>query len=425
LGPFFLPQKEESTNSHFDSENLLSKSKFTSTKMEGQLNSQLFSSLEDDSKAFDQFIQREEKEAFLNVFSSFCRALTRLLIRIHDRLISCERHSRTHYETKGDLSESMMERFKTTHAQYVALKEGLESLAPHLNIKLPILSNIDSRSVLQMVEGKIVFADLNRTSKLKSEIFIDDEERAFYEDIPDLADLIPPAILNQYQNDRDDSNNSHSSSNEEKETLYLSEDPSIENLSAFSQIDPESLPAAMSLQSSISSLNKPLSSAGKNGQSTKPLSTSSQTSILQLNTNGNASLNISEFYGRLKAMNTKVLADQAACDFCHIGTKSQCKILADYLQILPRDRLNLLPYIARFLAILKPYFPDLVASVNESLLGQFVFLSHCHAPVFLTRSRICRYIGEMVKARAMAQTTAFAALKRVVVEDRDRRAEET
>lgn len=74
----------------------------------------------------------------------------------------------------------------------------------------------------------------------------------------------------------------------------------------------------------------------------------------------------------------------------------------------------MIPFIGRLLATLDPFFPDVGENVCTSLLGQFNFLSKKTDPIRATRSRVCRYIGELVKFRVMTQGQVFACLKKAV-----------
>lgn len=65
------------------------------------------------------------------------------------------------------------------------------------------------------------------------------------------------------------------------------------------------------------------------------------------------------FFARLPQCANRDLIDAAVVDFCYMNNKNARKKLVKTLLKVQRQRLDLLPYYSRFIAILNNYFPDI------------------------------------------------------------------
>ena len=331
--------------------------------------------------AIKSFLIPEWRSKFYDAITAYFRAMCRLLVRTNSRLRSLEAKGRHHYETRGDLSTNQATQLQEASEAFEKQKTNLQSLAEVLNLSLPDLG-MDVK-VPQVIEGKVIFADLsikNRRGEMESTIFNDEEERSFYEDLIDILERVPEILLLQ-------KGAISVPSTPEVDTPNTLTDSPLEDLSGVVDVDPESVTKV--------AVDEQLSPE-----------------------DGKSAASIKTFFEKLPTMQSRNLADQAAIDFCYINSKAMRRRLADVLIELPCRRLDLLPFIGRLLATLKPYFADVTAAVCSSLVGQYVFLFHKPGiPVLGTRGRVCRYIGELTKFGVMPQTTAFAMLKKAVLED--------
>lgn len=114
------------------------------------------------------------------------------------------------------------------------------------------------------------------------------------------------------------------------------------------------------------------------------------------------------------AVHTSRMVDKLAADFCTSSSKGLRRALPGLLLDLVRSRADLMPFIGRFLATIKPYFSEVGEALVLSLVGQFKFLSKKTDPIRATRARICRFIGELTKFRVMSQGKAYACLKHAI-----------
>lgn len=336
-------------------------------------------------------VSAEWRRKFTEAIHHYFKVMCRLLARSHAKLQSMEARSRHHYETRGDLSAGHAADLQTSVEAVERLRSNLQALADLLCLSLPMLAKVEAPKVL---EGKIVFADptLGKTEGRGPVIFDSEEDRSFYEDLLDLAERVPLSLL-LYGASATTTATTTSASGIPSPTPAEGatgrgggEEAEEIDFSQVTDVDPEAV-ASRPIDESV--VGEDLKSAG----------------------------NIQAFFERLPAMQSRASADQAAVDFCYINSKATRRRLAQTLMSLPVRRLDMLPFIGRLLATLKPYVPEVVAEINQSLLGQFIFLFHRREPILGTRSRICRFIGELTKFRVMPQTSAYSMLKKCIVED--------
>jgi regulator of nonsense transcripts 2 len=76
-------------------------------------------------------------------------------------------------------------------------------------------------------------------------------------------------------------------------------------------------------------------------------------------------LQLDALLARLPTLNNRDMIDSVAVEFCYLNSKSARKKLIKTLVSVPRTRVDLLPYYARLIATLSPYFPD----VGETVLA--------------------------------------------------------
>lgn len=305
------------------------------------------------------FISSEVSFKFSEVFSSFFKSMSRLLVRAHGKLQAIESRGKFHYENRGDLSEKQTEVWSDTKNFYETLKGNLEVLATILGADLPQLE--ENQDAPKVIEGKIVFADFSiRNSEFAHQVFDTEEDRVFYESIISLGDLVPSDILPKTSGKVDSSD----------------------------------------------------ADAGYSGPSIDPDTCFSDLKEHDLSSRDNNSFD--SLIANIQSMHSSAMADKVAVDFCFVANKSRVKQLPEILLEISRSRSDLIPFIGRVLAALKPFYPEIIKAACSSLTGQFFFLAHKTDPIRATRARICRFIGELTKFKVMDQGLVFSCLKKVV-----------
>lgn len=83
-------------------------------------------------------------------------------------------------------------------------------------------------------------------------------------------------------------------------------------------------------------------------------------------------INMSQFLDRLVNAINRELIDKCAIDFVSdLNRKSNRKRLIQFIMSLPTNRLDLLPFVSRFLATISLVIPDVPKKVSHELLTKF------------------------------------------------------
>jgi regulator of nonsense transcripts 2 len=119
----------------------------------------------------------------------------------------------------------------------------------------------------------------------------------------------------------------------------------------------------------------------------------------------------------LPECNRREQIDEIAEKFCtnHGSSKNSRKRLLKTLFLVPRSRLDLLPYYSRMVATLDRVWndiaPSLVTDLEQQFHGQAKFKKNQNIE---SRMRTARYIGELTKFRAAPPIIALRCLERCI-----------
>lgn len=103
---------------------------------------------------------------------------------------------------------------------------------------------------------------------------------------------------------------------------------------------------------------------------------------------------------RLLIVSSKADVDELAVNFCYVNSKKNRVELIRTLVNVSRKQLYLVPFYARFLATLHPYFPEIGQGVLEELDQEFRWLvKQKFKDLLSTRLKNIRYICELTKFR--------------------------
>lgn len=79
---------------------------------------------------------------------------------------------------------------------------------------------------------------------------------------------------------------------------------------------------------------------------------------------------------------------------------------------IPRQRIDLIPFYSRMVAILNPVMPDMGLELCRLLKNDFYFLVKKKHQIFIeTKLKIVRFIGELVNFRIFPKSDALKCLK--------------
>ena len=119
----------------------------------------------------------------------------------------------------------------------------------------------------------------------------------------------------------------------------------------------------------------------------------------------------------LPECNRRDKIDELAEKFCtnHGATKNARKRLEKALFLVPRSRLDLIPYYSRLAAIFDRVFPEISTQLVKELEQQFHGLSRWKKQQSIeNRIRNARFIGELTKFRVSPPIVALRCLRRCI-----------
>jgi regulator of nonsense transcripts 2 len=115
-----------------------------------------------------------------------------------------------------------------------------------------------------------------------------------------------------------------------------------------------------------------------------------------------------EFVAHLYTCQSRDLIDKAAEKFCYLNNKLNRRKLARALFQVPRANHALLPYLARFVAVLNPAMDDVAPQLADMLYGEFrAFSRHRTEGMMETKLRNVRFQAELFKFKLLRGLTIF------------------
>jgi regulator of nonsense transcripts 2 len=115
-----------------------------------------------------------------------------------------------------------------------------------------------------------------------------------------------------------------------------------------------------------------------------------------------------EFVAHLYTCQSRDLIDKAAEKFCYLNNKLNRRKLARALFQVPRANHALLPYLARFVAVLNPAMDDVAPQLADMLYGEFrAFSRHRTEGMMESKLRNVRFQAELFKFKLIRPFTIF------------------
>lgn len=346
------------------------------------------------------FLAPEKQKGVQALLREYFRSLCRHLLRDHKNLQSLERHNRRVLQTKGELSADQREKCEATHLAFQKLLTGTQQLADILDEELPDLpleemTTLDSDGANLDVHNRFKGGELDGTTSL----WEDEETRSFYESLPDLKAFIPGIL---FKDSAQATNNV--TVLEEPAEVSLEEDLQKLEIEGILEIEEdkegksdagktEEKDLTETLLQEIEAPEEEASAGSGPGMANKLL--------------------LDGFISSLLHCVSREMVDQAAEQFCmNLNTKPNRNKLIKALFLVPRTRLDLLPFYARFVATLTPCMPDVANDLVGMLKQDFKFHIKKKDQINIeSKVKTVRFIGELVKFNIFPKSEALFCLK--------------
>lgn len=351
------------------------------------------------------FLAQEKQKSVQALLKEYFRSLCRHLLRDHKNLQSLERHNRRVLQTKGELSADQRDKCEAAHLAFQKLLAGTQQLADILDEELPDLpleemTTLDSDGANLDVHNRFKGGELDGTTSL----WEDEETRSFYESLPDLKAFIPGIL---FKDSAQATNNV--ATLEESAEASLEKDLQKLEIEGILEIEEdkegktdagktEEKDLTETLLQEIEAPEEEPSAGSGPGMANKLL--------------------LDGFISSLLHCVSREMVDQAAEQFCmNLNTKPNRNKLIKALFLVPRTRLDLLPFYARFVATLTPCMPDVANDLVGMLKQDFKFHIKKKDQINIeSKVKTVRFIGELVKFNIFPKSEALFCLKMLLLD---------
>uniref|UniRef100_A0A2K5Z8D6 UPF2 regulator of nonsense mediated mRNA decay n=1 Tax=Mandrillus leucophaeus TaxID=9568 RepID=A0A2K5Z8D6_MANLE len=348
-----------------------------------------------------EIISPEKQQPFQNLLKEYFTSLTKHLKRDHRELQNTERQNRRILHSKGELSEDRHKQYEEFAMSYQKLLANSQSLADLLDENMPDLPQ-DKPTPEEHGPGIDIFTPGKPGEyDLEGGIWEDEDARNFYENLIDLKAFVPAILFKDNEKSCQNKESNKDDTKEAKESKDNKEVSSPDDL----ELELENL--------EINDDTLELEGGDEAEDLTKKLLDEQEQEDEEASTGSHLKLIVDAFLQQLPNCVNRDLIDKAAMDFCmNMNTKANRKKLVRALFIVPRQRLDLLPFYARLVATLHPCMSDVAEDLCSMLRGDFRFHVRKKDQINIeTKNKTVRFIGELTKFKMFTKNDTLHCLK--------------
>ncbi|XP_071041513.1 regulator of nonsense transcripts 2 isoform X3 [Parasteatoda tepidariorum] len=357
------------------------------------------------------FLLPDRQKGLRNLLKDYYKSLCKHLTKDYKTLQNLEKNNYKILQTKGELSTERKEKFEATQNAFQKLLTNTQQFADIVDEDIPHLPKDDSLfqdSETTTLDVYNRFKDRD-ASDASFSAWEDDDTRSFYENLPDLKAFIPGILF------KDSSLNAQSPNENEIQKLeegslwlYLRKnDLSKLEIDETELLETKEVEEMKGGRTDEKDLTETLMM--QEIEDTEEDNTQASTANKVL---------LDGFLSSLLNCVNREIIDQAATDFCmNLNTRPNRKKLVRALFLVPRTRLDLLPFYARFVAILNPCMPDVATDLVTMLKQDFKFHIKKKDQINIeSKVKTVRFIGELVKFKVFPKSEALFCLKLLLLD---------
>mmetsp|Transcript_13275 Transcript_13275/g.18799 ORF Transcript_13275/g.18799 Transcript_13275/m.18799 type:complete len:1272 (-) Transcript_13275:7-3822(-) len=329
------------------------------------------------------------------------KAFSTSLVATHQKSQKMEKRCAQDRLLSGSLSEAREKGLTDARKNLDTIQKSVEALSEALDQPIPELEEEEEEDVEKSGEGLELWTKEGGDEAGGFGPFDDEETRDFYCDIPDFLTTIPPKVLGLV----DENIDVLKSRNMQK---YGAGFDAVET-------DVDGDPNAEVTPASAGELD----AAESLDDSTHPEEpeTEEHTGEAEVEENSPHYALKTLLEDELPECCRREQVDEIAERFCvkYGASKNSRKRLSKTLFLVPRTRLDLLPYYSRLAAILDRVYPDVSASLLKSIQQQFYGQAlNKKNQTLESRLKTARFIGELTKFRLAPPIVALRCLSRCI-----------
>ncbi|KDQ21888.1 hypothetical protein BOTBODRAFT_50425 [Botryobasidium botryosum FD-172 SS1] len=301
-----------------------------------------------------ELVEKEIRDRFRKMCEGYFDSVSKKLVKEHLKLQEQDRRNHEAYIRSGEIFEDRQQAYEKMTKSYEKLLASCQTLSDLLCVPLPKLpsSSVQASSIL-VLDGSSRAGQEDREDLTGLSKWEDDEERKFYEDIPDLKDFVPRSVLGIEDDGKKDTGEKSEAESKEKEKARQEEE-------------------IRRLEQKMESLA--VEKNDTEDDAATPTPTPPRTPSPQPTAAPGPSQLLTTLLARLPDATNRSTIDQAAVDFAFLNSKAARNRLVRFLGQVPKSRTDLLPHYARLVAILNPYMPDVGAGLISTLEDEFRYL---------------------------------------------------
>ncbi|KIY53966.1 ARM repeat-containing protein [Fistulina hepatica ATCC 64428] len=307
----------------------------------------------------NELVEQDIRDRFRRMCEGYFENVCRKLVIEHKRLQEQDRRNHEVYIRSGEIFEDRQQAYEKMTKGYEKLLASCQLLSEYLGLPLPSLQTAAQKS-----DSILIGANNNGGLGGDDDALVaggkweDEEERRFFEDIQDLKDFVPASVLGAPDTRELAKENQEEREKEDREQVRKLEEE-LEQLDVNGISPPQGPP-------------EDLPEDDDKTPTATPKATSTPGSP-QLAPQGPSQL-LTALLARLPDCTNRALIDQAAIDFAFLNSKAARKRLNKFLGQVPKNRTDLLPHYARFVATLNKYMSDVGSELVALLDEEFRYL---------------------------------------------------
>ncbi|KAI0930686.1 hypothetical protein AcV5_007335 [Taiwanofungus camphoratus] len=327
----------------------------------------------------EELVEKEIRERFKKMCEGYFENVAKKLVIEHNRLQEQDRRNHEAYIRSGEIFEDRQQAYEKMTKSYEKLLASCQTLSELLYLPMPTLKTSTQKSesiLIGMNTGSSVAGgELEQVTGGKWE---DEEERRFFEDIPDLKDYVPRSVLGvEGEAEEGDEQDSKEREKIEKEKVQEEVRKLEEELAGFKVNGDGRFDESAQVTEDKPSITEGIAQKDEEDEDlptpTPGTPRMSPPSTPQLAPQGPSQL-LTALLARLPDATNRTLIDQAAVDFAFLNSKAARKRLVKFMSQAPKSRTDLLPHYSRLIATLNRYMPDIGNEIISILDEEFRYL---------------------------------------------------
>lgn len=329
------------------------------------------------------------------------------LVKLAKDISRIDRRNKEILMTKGDLDTDKKEQLSSLQLLFDKLSSNTEILAdllgedmPDLTIRLESETRSDEEDLDNDEEG-----EEDRADKLSQ--WEDEDSKSFYLHLIDIKAIIPGILLEAVK--VEDKKPVEVPITNTDKNLKVDDDSKLTDDQIQDIIDLEALDGVDAIDPSTGFVDD------QEGIEDLERDILKEEEIERNESGQNTSKKMlfDAFISNLPTCVNRAMIDNAATEFCMtFNTKANRKKLVKALFSVNRNRIDLLPFYARFIATISPCAPDVSADMGVLLKREFRWQVRKKDQMKIeSKLKVCRFIGELVKFSLFESSDCIFCLK--------------